>query len=118
MFPFSPFPFPHSNRNGIPLVESRTVTSDGTNAIITIGNNVFARLADRGIILLRVTTPIPTAAAALPIVVSSNGESRPLTLAGGATATAAEITGIGVYQIFYSKRENVLQLMTVGGTAA
>lgn len=118
MFPFSPFPFPYSNRIGIPLVESRTVTSDGTNAIITIGNNVFARLADRGIILLKVSIAIPTAAAALPIVISSNGESRPLVLAGGANATATQITGPGVYQIFYSKRDNVLQLMTVGGATA
>lgn len=118
MFPFSPFPFPYSNRAGIPLVESTSVTSYGTNAIITIRNNVFARLADRGILLLRVTSAIPTAAEALPILISSNGESRPLTLAGGANATAAEITGPGVYQIFYSKRDNILQLMTVGGTAA
>ncbi len=118
MFPFNPFPFPQSNRTGIPLVESTSVTFDGTNAIIAIGNNVFARLADKGILLLRVTSAIPTAAATLPILISSNGESRPLTLAGGAEATAAEITGIGVYQIFYSKRDNILQLMTVGGTTA
>lgn len=118
MFPFSPIPFPYSNRAGIPLIESRSVTSDGTNAIITIANNTFVRLADKGVILLRVNVAIPTDAATLPIVISSNGETRPLTLAGGANATAAEITGIGVYQIFYNKRENVLQLMTVGGTAA
>lgn len=118
MFPFSPFPFPYSNRSGIPLVESRSTISDGTNAIITIANNTFSRLPDRGILLLRVSAPIPTDAAALPIVISSNGETRPLTLAGGADATAAQITGVGVYQIFYSKRNNVLQLMTVGGTAA
>ena len=118
MFPFSPFLFPHSNRNGIPLIGSRSVTSDGTNLIITIDNNVFGRLADRGILFLRITSAIPTGVETLPILISSNGESRPLTLAGGATATAAQVTGVGVYQIFYSKRENVLQLMTVGGTAA
>lgn len=118
MFPFSPFPFPYSNRVGIPLVEANSITSDGTNAIITIANNVFGRLADRGILLLRVNTTIPTDAATLPIVISSNGESRPLTLAGGANATATQITGAGVYQIFYSKRANVLQLMTVGEPAA
>lgn len=118
MFPFSPFPFPYSNRAGVPLIEANTITSDGTNAIITIANNVFARLADRGILFLRINAVIPADAATLPIVISSNGESRPLTLAGGANATAAEITGPGIYQIFYSKRANVLQLMTVGGTAA
>ena len=118
MFPFSFYPFPYSNRAGIPLIESRSITSDGTNAIITIANNTFARLANRGILLLRVTSAIPTEAAALPIVISSNGETRPLILAGGANATGAQITGIGVYQIFYDKCANTLQLMTVGGAAA
>ena len=118
MFPFSPFPFPYSNRAGIPLVEANTVTSDGTNVIITIANNVFARLADRGVLLLRVNTTIPSDADALPIVISTNGESRPLVLAGGANATATQITGPGVYQIFYSKRANVLQLMTFGEPTA
>ena len=118
MCPFSPFSFPYANRAGIPLVEANSITSDGTNAIITIANNVFARLADRGILFLRVNATIPADAATLPIVISSNGESRPLTLAGGANATATQITGVGVYQIFYSKRANVLQLMTVGEPAA
>lgn len=118
MFPFSFFPFAYSNRAGIPLIESRSITSDGTNAIITIANNAFARLANRGIILLRITSPIPTGAEALPIVISSNGETRPLTLAGGANATGTQITGVGIYQIFYDKAANLLQLMTVGEAAA
>ena len=118
MFPFSFFPFPYSNRAGIPLIESGSITSDGTNAIITIPNNTFVRLATRGIILLKITSPIPTAAATLPIVISSNDETRPLTLAGGANATGTQITGVGVYQIFYDKAANTLQLMTVGSTAA
>ena len=118
MFPFSFFPFAYSNRVGIPLVESRSITSDGTNAIITIANNTFARLANRGILLLKVTSPIPTGAEALPIVISSNGETRPLTLAGGANATGTQITGIGVYQIFYDKAANTLQLMTIGEATA
>lgn len=118
MFPFGFFPFPYSNRAGIPLIESRSITSDGTNAIITIANNTFARLATRGILLLKVSAAIPADAEALPIVISSNGETRPLTLAGGANATGAQITGVGIYQIFYDKAANTLQLMTVGVAAA
>lgn len=118
MFPFSFFPFPYSNRIGIPLIESGSITSDGTNAIITIPNNTFARLASRGILLLKITAAIPTGAEALPIVISSNGETRPLTLAGSANATGTQITGIGVYQIFYDKAANTLQLMTIGEPAA
>lgn len=118
MFPFSFYPFTYSNRFGIPLIESRSITSDGTNAIITIANNSFARLANRGILLLRVTAALPAGADALPIVISSNGETRPLILAGGANATGTQITGVGVYQIFYDKAANTLQLMTVGEPAA
>ena len=118
MFPFSFSPFPYSNRGGIPLIESGTVTTDTTNVIITISNNTFARLPERGILLFKFNGTIPTAAAALPIVISSNGETRPLTLAGGATATATQITGPGIYQIFYDKSANTLQLMTVGAATA
>lgn len=118
MFPFSFYPFAYSNKFGIPLIESGSITSDGTNAIITIANNTFARLASRGILLLRITSALPAGADALPIVLSSNGETRPLILAGGANATGAQITGVGVYQVFYDKAANTLQLMTVGEATA
>ena len=118
MFNFGFFPFPYSNRSGIPLIEASSITSDGTNVIIGIANNTFARLATRGILLLRVGAAIPTGSDTLPIVISSNGDTRPLVLAGGADATGAQITGVGVYQIFYDKAANTLQLMTVGEPAA
>lgn len=118
MFSFSFFPFPYSNRNGIPLVAGRSFISDGTNLIITIGNNVFSRLPNRGILFLKIDSALPTGGETLPVVISSNGEIRPLVLAGGANATGTQITGIGVYQIFYDKCSNTLQLMTVGEPAA
>lgn len=116
------FPFNFVNRRGIPLIESSSVTSDETNAIINISNNAFRFLETRGIFLFRLNTEIPAAAAALPIVFSWtgwNGQDRtqPLTLVDSAPATATQITGPGVYIIYYDKSANLLQLMTFGVAA-
>jgi hypothetical protein len=108
------YPFNFVSRRGIPLIESNSAISNGTNVVIAINNGAFRYLNGKGIILFRLNTPIPEDAASLPIVLSSNGITQPLTLVGGEGATAAQLTGIGVYQIYYDKVANVLQLMTYG----
>ena len=113
------YPFNFANRRGIPLIESSTVTSDTTNAIVTIANGTFKNLEERGVFLFRLTTAIPTAAAALPIIFSWTGWSgtartQALTLVNGAEATATQVTGPGVYLVYYDKTSNLLQLMTTG----
>ena len=72
------FPFNFANRVGIPMIESNSVTSDGTNAIINIPNRAFK----------------------------------------GDSATGEQMTGPGVYLIYYAKGSNLMQLMTYGPTAA
>lgn len=113
------YPFNFANRRGIPLIESSSVTSDTTNAIINISNGTFRNLEERGVFLFRLTTAIPTAAAALPIIFSWTGinnvvRTQALTLVNGADATATQVTGPGVYLIYYDKNSNLLQLMTTG----
>lgn len=113
------YPFNFANKRGIPLIESSSVTSDTTNAIININSGTFNNLEDRGIFLFRLTSEIPTAAAALPIIFSWNGfngvtRTQPLTIVGGTNATATQVTGTGVYIIYYDKTSNVLQLLTTG----
>lgn len=113
------FPFNYANRRGIALIESSSVSSDETNAIITVSNNVFDHMETRGIFLFRLNTEIPADAAALPILfswTSWNGQTRTqaLTLVGGDPATATQVSGTGVYLIYYDKNANLLQLLTVG----
>ena len=112
------FPFNFANRVGIPMIESNSVTSDGTNAIINIPNRACKFLNCTGLILFRLNTAIPTDAASLPILFSSNNFTQPLTLAGGDSATGEQMTGPGVYLIYYAKGSNLMQLMTYGPTAA
>lgn len=112
------FPFNFANRVGIPMIESNSVTSNGTNAIINIPNRAFKFLNGTGLILFRLNTAIPTDVASLPILFSSNNFTQPLTLAGGDSATGEQMTGPGVYLIYYAKGSNLMQLMTYGPAAA
>ena len=74
------YPLNFSNRRGIPMIESNNVVSDGTNVVVTIGNGAFRWLNGKGMILFRLQTAIPTVAAALPVVFSSNGITQPVRL--------------------------------------
>lgn len=122
MFDSVRFPFNFVNRRGIPLIESSSVTSNTTNAIVTITDNAFRFLETRGVFLFRLNTEIPTDAATLPIIFSWTGwngqvRTQALTLVGGDPATATQVSGPGVYLIYYDKSANLLQLMTVGNVA-
>lgn len=66
------YPFNFANRMGIPMIESSTVTADGTNVIISIPNRAFRFLNGTGLILFRLNTAIPAGSETLPILFSSN----------------------------------------------
>ena len=112
------YPFNFANRNGIPMIESANVNVTDTNVVINIPNRAFRFLNGTGLILFRLNTAIPEDAASLPILFSSNNFTQPLTLVGGAAATGEQLTGPGVYQIYYAKGCNLMQLMTYGPTTA
>ena len=108
------YPFNFANRAGIPMIESSNVTVTDTNVVIGIPNRAFRFLNGTGLILFRLNTAIPQDAASLPILLSSNNFTQPLTLVGGVAATGEQLTGPGVYQIYYAKGSNLAQLMTFG----
>jgi hypothetical protein len=112
MFGTTNYPFNFSNRRGIPMIESTSVTTTDTNVVINLPNRVFRQLNDKGIILFRLNQAIPTAAESLPIVFSSNDFTQPLTNLGGADVTGATLESVGVYLIYYDKGANLMQLLT------
>lgn len=112
------YPFNFANRNGIPMIESNSVSVTDTNVVINIPNRAFRFLNGTGLILFRLNTVIPESAASLPILLASNNFTQPLTLVGGEAATGEQMSGVGVYQIYYAKCSNIMQLMTFGPTAA
>lgn len=90
MFGTTNYPFNFSNRRGIPMLESTSVTVTDTNVVFNLPNRAFRGLNDHGIILFRLNQPIPDGTTeTLPIVFSSNDFTQPLTNVGGTAITAA-----------------------------
>lgn len=114
MFGTTNYPFNFSNRRGIPMIESTQVTAADSTVTITLPNKVFRWLNNKGVILFRLSQTIPTGSDAFPILFSSNDFTQPLTLVGGDPATPTQVTGTGVYMIYYDKDANLMQLLTVG----
>jgi hypothetical protein len=108
------YPFNFSNRNGFPMIESTNITVNTDNVVVGIPKRAFRFLNGNGVILFRLNTALPENAGTLPILFASNEFTQPLTLVGGEAATAEQLTGVGVYFIYYDKSCNLLQLMTVG----
>ena len=103
------YPFNFANRNGIPMIESTSVSINTENIIINIPNRAFRFLNGTGLLLFRLNTEITNDA--LPILFSSNEFTQPLTLVGGVEATGANISDIGVYLIYYDKNSNLMQFI-------
>ena len=113
MFGSTNYPFNFSNRRGIPLIETSSITVTDDNVVINIPNRSFRWLNDKGVILLRLNQVIPDGTTGtLPVVFSSNDFTQPLTNIGGTAITAAQILGAGVYMIYYDKNANLMQLLT------
>ena len=113
MFGSTRYPINFCNRNGIPMLESSSVTVGTDNVVITLPNRAFRWLNDKGVVLFRLNQPIPEGTTdTLPVVFSSNDFTQPLTNVGGTAITVAQVTGTGVYLIYYDKNANLMQLLT------
>lgn len=90
MFGSTNYPFNFSNRRGIPLIETSSISVTDDNVVINIPNRSFRWLNDKGIILLRLNQVIPDGTTGtLPVLFSSNDFTQPLTNIGGTAITAA-----------------------------
>lgn len=100
-----------TNVNGVPYLSSTNITVNDTAVDIALG---FRRIQPVGYITIRLTDAIPTeTTATLPITITLNGTSRPLTLFDGTPVTVAElIGGTGVILVFNDRFNGILQLMT------
>ena len=113
MFGTTRYPFNFCNRNGIPMIETSSVTVGTDNVVLALPNRVFRWLNSKGIILLRLNQQIPTGTTdTLPIVFSANEFTQPLTNLGGEAITVAQMPSTGVYMIYYDKDSNLMQLLT------
>lgn len=106
--------FINVNRGGIPALRSNSVTVSSTEIQYDFNNHRNVGTPFRGLLVINLAQAIPTGVTTtLPIVFTSDG-SNPLALTtyNGDAITAADITGTGIYLVWYEDQTNTLQLIS------
>ena len=98
------------NAGGQPYISNTQVTV-GTEAVnIALG---WRRLQPVGYFTIRMANQIPSdATTTLPITLTLNGVTRPLTLPNGTEATVADVLATNVMLIFNDRFNGLLTLMS------
>lgn len=114
-FPNLPFLYPSLGRNNLNTLPSVNVTV-GTEAVtIEIPNHAFFRRNYVGSFFLDLRTAIPAGTTeTLPVLIGTNGDTRPLMEYEGTPATVANFAGAGIYEIHYNRYTNELYLVNGG----
>lgn len=110
-----PFPIPGQgsyNFNTLPVV-SVQVNSDNVN--LELPNGAYRNRPYVGSFFISLRDAIPSGTAStLPVVIGTNGDTRPLMEYGGTPVTVANMAGPGIYEIHYNKFTNELYLVNGG----
>lgn len=101
----------YANRGGIPRIESQSVTVGTSNVAFSFSSNVQFSRNFSGLILVKLAQAIPSGTTTtLPIVFTSvDGGTKTLYGYDGTAKTVADITGTGIYLVYYENGN--LQLM-------
>lgn len=105
------FPFQYININGIPTIEVRRIIVSDTSVDFQFRPD-FDGTPFRGLLLVYMPEAIPTGTTGtLPVRFAMAGNTQVLTQQGGAEVTVADLTGTGVYLVYYDRFANILQLV-------
>lgn len=102
------------NRGGIPALRSLSVAVSATQVSFDFNNYRNVGIPFRGLLVINLAQAIPTGTATtLPIVFTSDGgNAKAVTTLNGEAVTVAEVTGTGVYLMWYESQTDTLQLLT------
>lgn len=102
------------NRNGIPALRSLSVSVTATDVRFDFNNHTNVGSPYRGLLIINLAQAIPSGSTTtLPILFTSEGDNmQPLTKLNGAEVTVADITGTGVFLVWYDHSTSTLQLLT------
>lgn len=105
-------PFQFVDRRGSAALTTTGVTVNASNVVFTFQNHAFLNSWYRGTVFVNLAQKIPTGTTTtLPIVFSTNGVTQPVTKVGGVALTVADIAGTGVFEFWFDKSTNTLQLI-------
>ena len=114
-FPNLLFSFPTLGRNNFNTIPSTNVTVGTENVTIEIPNHAFYRRNYVGSFFLSLREAIPAGTTGtLPVLIGTNGDTRPLMATEGTPITVANLAGAGIYEIHYNKYTNELYLVNAG----
>ena len=110
-----PFLFPtlgRINNNTLPTVG---VTVGTENVTLELPNHAFRKKAALESFYVNLRQPIPAGTATtLPVLIGTNGDTRPLMAYNNEPITVANLAGTGIYEIHYNKYTNELFLVNGG----
>ena len=107
------YPFQYVNRRGIPVLKTTGIAVNTADVVFSFPNHAFANSWYRGIVLVELAQVVPTGTTGtLPVLFENNGQTKNLTTYNGANVTVSDIPGTGVFQLWYDKQTDTLQLMT------
>lgn len=99
-----------TNVQGIPYLSTTNVTASETSVDFALG---FRRIPPIGLFIVRINNTIPAdTEATLPVTLTLNGTTRPLTIFGGTAVTAADLEGTGVIVVFNDRFNGILQVVS------
>lgn len=114
-FPNIQFLFPTLGRWNFNTLPSVSVTVAANAVTIEIPNHAFFRRNYVGSFYLNLREAIPAGTTAtLPVLIGTNGDTRPLMETEGTPATVANFAGAGIYEIHYNRYTNELYLVNGG----
>lgn len=106
------YPFQFVNRRGSAALATTGVTVNTTDVVFSFQNHAFLNAMYRGTIFVNLQQAIPSGTTGtLPILFETNGVTQPVTKVGNTPLTVADITGTGIYQFWFDKSSNLLQLI-------
>lgn len=106
-------PFSWVNRRGSASIASTGVAVSTTAVTFSFRNHAFVNANYRGTIFVKIAQEIPSGTTGtLPIVFETNGATQAVTKYGGGALTVADLPGTGIYQFWFERDTNTLQLMT------
>lgn len=113
-FPFG-FPIPGQDRanfNTLPVVDVQ-VNSD--NVTLELPNGAYRNRPYVGGFYINLRTAIPSGTTGtLPVLIGTNGDTRPLVTYNGTAVTVGNLAGTGIYLIHYNKYTNEVFLVSNG----
>lgn len=109
---FTGFPFPSIGRTNFNTLPTVAVTVGTENVTLELPNHAFRNRDYVGGFYISLRQAIPAGTTAtLPILIGTNGDTRPLMAYNNEPVTVANLAGTGIYEIHYNKYTNELYLV-------